>query len=118
MSLPDNGSIHLFNVQPVNGVPCFPGTVNHDFEGHEALFVYDPKRQTATVSYPVSKRFALYAVAKDAVIIDYENSPTDGIKLLCYQVISVQADVIIAALIGAAHFSNNIVKGDISYGKH
>ena len=113
MPLPDNGSIHLFKLQFVDGVPCFPGTVNHDFKGHEALFVYDFERQTATESYLVSKRFALYAVAKDAVIVDYKNSTTDGIKLRCYQVISVQSDVIIAALIGAAHFSNNIVKGDI-----
>lgn len=117
MLIPEMGSIHLFKVQSVDGVPCIPGTVDHSFEGHEALFVYDPKHQTATASYPVSKRFALYAVAKDAVIIDYKNSTTNGIELLAYQVIDVQPDVAMVALTGVAHISNNIVKGDIHNGK-
>lgn len=115
MIIPDHGSIHLFKVQLVDDVPCIPGTVNRSFDGKEAVFVYDPKSKTATISYPVSKRFALYTVAKDAVIVDYKNNATDGMKMLCYQVLSVQPDTVIAALVGIAHFSNNIIKGDINH---
>lgn len=110
MLIPEMGSIHLFKVQSVDGVPCFPGTLNHNSDGKDALFVCTSEYKAVTAA-KVSGRFSLYPVAKNNIIFNYKNSTTDGIELLCYQVISVQPDVIIAALIGAAHFSNNIIKG-------
>ena len=118
MLIPEHGSIHLFKIQFVDGVPCIPGTVNHTVDGNKALFVYAPEYKSATAAYKVSKHLALYPVAKGGIIIDYKNNTTDGIKLLCYQVISIQPNVAITALIGVAHFCNNIIKGENSDGKH